>query len=244
MVRRHSMNGCNECWARTVALAVLLASAPGWGQSLPPDGSVPNAAAPGFDPAGALGVLNDAAANADPSAAPAFAGLARELTVDPLTGAATTSIPIDVPPGRKGMTPALTLTYSSNSGNGLLGVGWDMPLGYIKRDTRRGVPSYLLTDPATGTIRDTFVLTFRGGTIVLNRILGSGPSTITYGSSIEEAALSVVLNTTTNQWTITDRSGVQYTYGGALTDDATRTGTNVTTTSGTFAWALVSVVDP
>jgi hypothetical protein len=40
------------------------------------------------------------------------------------TGAASYSIPLWTPPGIAGLTPSLALMYSSNSGDGLYGVGW------------------------------------------------------------------------------------------------------------------------
>lgn len=36
------------------------------------------------------------------------------------------SLPLEVPPGRAGMQPALSLVYGSGGGNGIAGVGWQL----------------------------------------------------------------------------------------------------------------------
>lgn len=43
-----------------------------------------------------------------------------------LTGAANYSIPIAVPPGLNGVVPQISLSYSSQAGNGLAGYGWNI----------------------------------------------------------------------------------------------------------------------
>jgi hypothetical protein len=55
------------------------------------------------------------------------------------SGSFTYSVPIVVPPGRNGLTPQLALAYNSSGENGFLGVGWDLPIGYVMRSTKRGV---------------------------------------------------------------------------------------------------------
>lgn len=57
-------------------------------------------------------------------------------------GSVTTSFPIKLPAGRAGMQPYLGVSYSSEGGNGWMGLGWDMSVPAITIDTRWGVPTY------------------------------------------------------------------------------------------------------
>ncbi|WP_234994948.1 RHS repeat-associated core domain-containing protein [Microbulbifer donghaiensis] len=50
-----------------------------------------------------------------------------EVTVS--GGSSILSIPIIIPPGRAALQPSVKLNYSSNSGNGILGMGWSLSTG-------------------------------------------------------------------------------------------------------------------
>jgi RHS repeat-associated protein len=55
------------------------------------------------------------------------------------SGAAVASIPIRVPPGRAGLSPSLSLSYSSYAANGWIGVGFGLELGAVQRSSKWGL---------------------------------------------------------------------------------------------------------
>ncbi len=96
---------------------------------------------------GLAGLLCPFAADAQSLALPG------QFDVTP-TGAANYKIPIAVAPGTAGMMPALTVEYSNQAGDGILGIGWSLGgLPSIGRcaqtfaqDGVRGAVSYTLSD--------------------------------------------------------------------------------------------------
>jgi hypothetical protein len=98
----------------------------------------------------------------------AFGGGSSNGTVLPdlFTGSMGYSVPIEVPPGRHGMDPGLALTYNSRNGNGWVGVGWELEVGAIERNTRFGVDYN----------GDEFVLRLAGSAVDLVRISGVAPN--------------------------------------------------------------------
>ncbi|GAB6096176.1 hypothetical protein JCM14469_24290 [Desulfatiferula olefinivorans] len=62
-----------------------------------------------------------------------------EVYVSESSGSAITQVPIEVPSGRNGLQPKVTLSYTSSGGNNWLGVGWDIETMDIQRSTKRGI---------------------------------------------------------------------------------------------------------
>lgn len=131
------------------------------------------------------------------------------------SGSASVSYPINIPTGRNGMQPQLGISYSSDGGNGWLGIGWNLAVPSIGIETRWGAPRFdlsketetyvmdgemlapvahrgILTDRSTGDKQ--FYPRIEGG---FNKIIrhGSGPSNY--------------------WWEVTDKSGTRHFYGGS-----------------------------
>ena len=148
------------------------------------------------------------------------------------SGGATQKIPIEVPPGRAGIAPNLALTYNSYQKNGWVGVGWDLDMGSIQRNTKKG-----LSYAATST---DFLASINGSTSELvprGEEWGDG----CYGSKIEGAFFRFYRNATTEGWEVTAKNGTVYYYG--TTSNSRQAKDSNATFNSTFKWLLDKVKD-
>jgi hypothetical protein len=77
-----------------------------------------------------------------PKGGGAVSGLVEKFSPDLFTGTGNFSVPIAVPAGRLGVQPQLSLGYSTGSGNGPFGLGWQLSLPGVSRKTSQGIPRY------------------------------------------------------------------------------------------------------
>lgn len=156
------------------------------------------------------------------SAPPPSVAATQSFQPDLFTGRATTGIPIAVPPGRKGMQPALGLAYSSSGRNSWVGTGWGLDLGFIERSTKNGPPRYDTTD--------TYTFMFQGVASDLVKIPDG-----TYRAK-DEGLFMRFENKGISGWEVRDKSGTRYLFGGSPDSEQANT-------SGLFRWCLRKVLD-
>ena len=91
---------------------------------------------------------NPAAATIVPLSLPKGGGAVTSMGMAPgnvgADGTASFSIPLPISAGRSGstLTPPVAISYNSGAGNGIFGLGWQLPVMRISRRTRYGVPSF------------------------------------------------------------------------------------------------------
>jgi RHS repeat-associated protein len=158
-------------------------------------------------------------------------------------GSAAYTIPIQLPKGTAGLTPELSLTYSSGGGNGLVGVGWNITgLGIIAR-----CPRTIAQDGVTQGVQllSTDQYCLNGNRL---RLVGGtqGAAGSTYRTELETFALVTANGSGTQgplSFTVKTKDGLIYEYG-STTSANSRIGVSPPgNTAITRVWALSKVSD-
>lgn len=160
--------------------------------------------------------------NLTPQGAPIGGGVKIPLP-DMFTGAFGHSIPIAVPPGRKGIQPSLGLSYRSSNSNSWVGLGFSLNPGYIVRSTRLGPPTYIDT-------QDTFYLITDAGTTELVHLVDN-----LYQAKIE-SSFTKFFKESDDSWRVVAKDGSVLRFG--QTADSRET-----SLQGTYSWALTKAID-
>ncbi|WP_431216254.1 SpvB/TcaC N-terminal domain-containing protein [Puia sp. P3] len=157
-------------------------------------------------------------------------------------GSASLGYPIELPAGRHGIQPQLTIGYNSGSGDGWLGMGWDLRAPSITIDTRWGAPRFDAqqeTETYTMAGAQLSPVAHRGDLVARSaerqfypRVEGEFNRIIRHGTSPQ-----------TYWWEVTDKEGTRYFYGGDPSTGADPAST-LSDASGNIAhWALREVLD-
>ena len=167
---------------------------------------------------------------------------------DLFTGRFSYSVPIVVAPGRQGAQPALNLGYNSSGGNGWCGLGWTLDVGYIQRDTRKGVP--IQWSPGSPTplkqYDDSkgFIANFGGINSTLVLVSPTNQNPVVYRQEADTGFLKYNYYND-NHWEVVDKSGNTFYFGQGSTNqmENPKSGWTVNAGQSTFRWALNMVTD-
>ncbi|HEX3798449.1 MAG TPA: SpvB/TcaC N-terminal domain-containing protein, partial [Verrucomicrobiae bacterium] len=168
-----------------------------------------------------------------------------DFETDLFTGKFTYRVPINVAPGRHGTQPGLVLGYNSGMGNGWCGVGWSLDVGYIQRETRKGVPIGWGPTNALTQYDDSkgFVVDSHGSVSRMVCVSGTNQNPMVYRQQVDRSFITYNYYTN-NHWEAVDKSGTTYFFGEGLTNQMENSKAGWITNSGesTFRWALDKVV--
>jgi RHS repeat-associated protein len=177
-----------------------------------------------------------------PQGGGALSGLGEKFSPDLHTGTGNLTVPLAVPPGRRGFQPKLDLGYSTGNGNGLFGLGWSLSVPSVVRKTDLGVPRYD-TD-------DVFVLSGQEDLVPI----GSTPGEVHYRPRTEGLFAEIVhlldREAGVDHWQVTGKDGLTSRYGSLRPDGAGAAGPDPATITDpgdarrVYAWTLTEMRDP
>lgn len=157
-------------------------------------------------------------------------------------GAAILSYPIEIPAGRAGLQPQLSVGYNSGGGNSWLGIGWELSVPSIGIDTRWGAPRFdgqYETETYTMNGQQLSPVAHKGELVART----SGKQ---FYQRIEQPFYKIIRHGSNPQkywWEVTDKEGTRFFYGGDP-DTGPDQASSLSDAAGNKAhWALKKVLD-
>ncbi len=149
-----------------------------------------------------------------------------KLSPNALDGSLQYEIPLTFPPGRNGMQPSLSLTYSSRPARetNLLGYGWSLSIPYIERRNHSGIEN-LYTDAA-------FFSSLSGN-------LSSTSDATVFKPQVDDGDYLQYTYSTSTGWTVKDKRGTTYTFGSASSTQVV----DPNNSARVYRWMLAEVRD-
>ncbi|NHJ49185.1 MAG: hypothetical protein FK733_15460, partial [Asgard group archaeon] len=179
-----------------------------------------------------------------PKGGGAIKGLGEKFQPDMHTGTGNYSIPLDIPLGRNGFQPNLTLQYSTGNNNGPYGLGWNINTPNISRKTAKGIPKYKDYAKKPNEF-DTFILSGSEDLVLIKENLNEGMNKNEihryFRPKIEGlfAKIKHVIGINKNYWEITTKSGIKNFYG----DDKTSQIYDEENQNHIYKWLLSKSID-
>lgn len=152
--------------------------------------------------------------------------------VDQSTGALVYEYPLEMPEGRNGMAPELSLRYNSRNitkPDSIMGLGWELSVPYIQREPVQGTQN-LYTK--------SFFSSALGGNLIATTDVSSSPYT-TYRTESDDGDYFQHAFNSNNSWTVKGKDGKTYTFGGS----AASRQDNPTDASQVYRWMVSKIAD-
>lgn len=141
-------------------------------------------------------------------------------------GDAKLSYPIEIPPGRKGLAPSLSVSYDSGGSNSWMGLGWNLSVPKITVETRWGATRYDSNDESedyllngeqlveTGVTSDNSYLAHR---MYNNNFVTRANGAVTFRTRVEGDFQRIIRNGSSPSsywWEVDGKDGSKSFYGG------------------------------
>lgn len=186
-------------------------------------------------------ICDDDILNADKTRTPIGQGTGTSnFSMSAFTGAAGYSYPIEVPPGRLGMQPDISLLYSSAGADGLVGVGWSLAQSYVQRRTKDGL----------NYGADAYIFVENGNAQDLVYVGDAGTLGYEYRLEEEDGRYLRIFRRRFNPvgmyewyWVVLTKEGIEWTFGSAYAPNIWPPGVIGVPPFSAFRWQLTRVED-